>query len=361
MPYFSALNYSIGEEDSTVEHAVLKTRPGASILAVAGSGSRVLPLLACRPEKLVCVDVSPWQLALTSLRLSALATLEYADYLAFFGYKPGMMPARREQLFRALTPHPVYWLQAETLLAQTGWTAPLYIGRFERMIRQLRQVNALITGPAGTGIFECRSLAEQQAYLDSSFPHRRWSLVVRLLGNATVLNGLLYRGEFPRNNTGVSAAKHYAMLFDRLFSKRLARESFFLQMLFLGRIQYEDGFLAEVDPDLYAAGQSALRHCELSLRLRNVFAALDEQEQADFISLSDVPSFLPDDAASQVLQTLRPRLADGGTVVFRSHLRYIEPCSDGYARLDARFKQETDRETSGLWRISIFGKEAVNV
>jgi S-adenosylmethionine-diacylglycerol 3-amino-3-carboxypropyl transferase len=142
---------------------------------------------------------------------------------------------------------------------------------------------------------------------------------------------------------------------------QVARESFFLQMLFFGHIRFEEGFLAEVKPEIYASAQSALRDCEVSLRLHSVLEVLQGNEKADFVSLSDVPSFLPDGPASQVLQTLRPSIVEGGTVVFRSHLRYIEPRSEGYVRLGLRFKQDTDRETSGLWRISIFGKEVTNV
>ena len=44
-------------------------------MAVAGSGGRVLPLLARRPRRLTCVDICRPQLFLTELRVEALRAL----------------------------------------------------------------------------------------------------------------------------------------------------------------------------------------------------------------------------------------------------------------------------------------------
>ena len=64
--YFSKLNYSFANEDTTVEMEILP-KGAQRVVCVAGSGSRVLPLLAKKPHKLVCADLSEQQLYITEL------------------------------------------------------------------------------------------------------------------------------------------------------------------------------------------------------------------------------------------------------------------------------------------------------
>src|SRR5690348_8215276 len=83
--YFDSLNYTLGNEDTALEYDLLP--PTVSHLyAVAGSGSRVLPLMAKKPKKVTCVDTSRNQLYLTELRIVSLKTLTYAEFLGFWGY-----------------------------------------------------------------------------------------------------------------------------------------------------------------------------------------------------------------------------------------------------------------------------------
>ena len=49
-PYFNQLNYTLGNEDTSLELAILPERVG-HVFSVAGSGGRVVPLLAKFPRK----------------------------------------------------------------------------------------------------------------------------------------------------------------------------------------------------------------------------------------------------------------------------------------------------------------------
>ncbi len=357
MAYFSALNYSLGEEDSMPEYHILKTFSKPTILSVTGSGSRIIPLLACHPQKLTCIDISPWQLAITALRLGALAKLDYPDYLMFMGYHPGMDSIRRKKVFNSLNITKKFREQAKILLSKVEWTAPLYIGRFEYMLHKLYKINTFITRAQARGIFECDTIEKQQHYYATKFPRKRWAMVIKLLGNATVLNSLLYHGEFPRNNMGIRTSKFYSQIFDQLFKNTLARKSFFLQMLFFGKINFEEAFCGEANQDIFLSAQSAQRDCEIQFQQGSISELIKQDNQFNFLSLSDVPSFLSDNDARKILQQLRAHLTCGGILVFRSHLRHIKPISYGYLDVSSHFKPVTDLETSGLWRFSIFKKE----
>ena len=150
--YFSSLNYSLGDEDAALELALLPERAG-HVLAVAGSGGRVLPLLAKQPRKLTCVDISPSQVAFTRLRLALLRALDRDGFVGFMGYRPGVGSGRRRAVFNELDlPSPDRAL-LRGMFDSVGWRAPIYLGRFERTLRQLARVNQFFTGRAGRGIF----------------------------------------------------------------------------------------------------------------------------------------------------------------------------------------------------------------
>lgn len=120
--------------------------------------------------------------------------------------------------------------------------SPIYLGRSERTLQTLASVNRRVTGRSGQALFAHGDLGAQRDYLARKFPQWRWRLVLALLGNSTVLNSLLYKGEFPRKNIQGSTYGIYRDLFARLFQNTLAKTSFFLQMVFLGRLQYQEGF-----------------------------------------------------------------------------------------------------------------------
>lgn len=352
--YFRHLNYTMGDEDASPEMELLP-RGAAHVMAVADCGSRIIPLLARQPRRLSCVDISPPQLAVCELRLALLRACDLPTFKAFLGYEDGMPPARRQAVFQGL----LLSQRARTLLVpmyeHIGWDALLYQGQFERMLRKISLVTRLLTGRAGRGIFETRNMAEQRAYYERHFPKWRWQWVLRLMGNSTALNSLLYRGDFPRKNIAGSHFSIYDAIFRQLLTEQPVRGSFFLQMVFLGRLQYAEGQLLECDPQVYAAAQRALHDCEVEYRCGDVFeAAAGAEGSIDFLSLSDVPSFLPAGQEQDFLQKVRSGLREDALVVVRAHLRRPHPALAGYADVSAGHAHLASRDTTRLWSFHLY-------
>jgi S-adenosylmethionine-diacylglycerol 3-amino-3-carboxypropyl transferase len=349
------LNYSLGDEDSSVELAVLPER-ARHVVSIAGSGGRVLPLLARSPRKLTCVDISSPQLSLTEMRLAALRTLEHEEYVGFLGYPPRpMSPAERKQRFQRLELSARARSILERIFEANGWARIAYLGRFEKTMAQLSRVNRLMTGRAGQRIFEATDIEAQKAYLASSFPHARFRMVLLLLGNAAVLNSLLYKGEFPKKNLRGSAYSIYRGIFDRLFTRALARESYFLQLIFFGELRYAEGNPIECDPAIYAQARRALTETEVSYVKGDVLDVVRHADDAvDFLSLSDVPTFFKGPLEHHFLQQLRPGLDRDALVVTRGHLRVVKPDTSGFEPLALHYQEAIDREHTQLWQIQIY-------
>ncbi|MEX0914471.1 MAG: DUF3419 family protein, partial [Wenzhouxiangellaceae bacterium] len=240
--YFGGLAYSLGDEDSRIERELLPYR-ASRVLTIAGSGGRVVPLLARAPRRLEAVDISPWQIAFTRFRLAALSTLDSEEYARLLGY--GREPLLGELRHKLITALPL--LDADrSLIGEVHRAHPetplIYTGKFEKTLKRFSSIIRAVLGNHILELFEITDLSEQHAFLQSRFPRKRWKLLVGLLGNATFLNAVLYKGEFPKKNRPGSHFRIYSDIFHGLFERVLVRESFFLQMLMLGEVSYSQGF-----------------------------------------------------------------------------------------------------------------------
>lgn len=329
------------------------THGASKVLAVADCGSRVVPLLSKKPSSLTCVDINREQLALCELRIALLRTTTLQEYKQFLGYTPGMTATKRQLIFRSLTLHPDTSSIAGSMMQASEWSAFLYRGKFERMLRTLHKVNSACTGKRGRELFDQETLQDQQAFYLDRFPLRRWKALLAILGNATTLNMLLYRGCFPRNNTGESHRKTYGRIFESLMYRRPARKSFFLQVLFFGKIVYDEGLPMECDPAAFSAAKHAANACDITFRHGDVFES-NGGKTFDFVSLSDVPSFLPRKREPTFLAALRPVLDPDARIVVRSHLRRPAPELVGFEDVTHEYPSASENESTQLWRFHAY-------
>ena len=100
-----------------------------------------------------------------------------------------------------------------------SWASLLYDGKWENTFKKLSIMNRFLTGKRGAALFEAKTLDEQLQYLENRFPTRAWNLVLRLLGNASVFNALLYKGHCAKKNFPESFPKFYMNRSTSFFSR----------------------------------------------------------------------------------------------------------------------------------------------
>jgi S-adenosylmethionine-diacylglycerol 3-amino-3-carboxypropyl transferase len=97
--FFQDFNYSLANEDTRVEQK--DSRGCRDILAVCGSGARVIPLLHKDLKRITVVDTSSVQLDYLRLKHELVLQLDDADYLKFLGYRHAN-PAFRENILKQI-------------------------------------------------------------------------------------------------------------------------------------------------------------------------------------------------------------------------------------------------------------------
>ncbi|MDW8189489.1 MAG: DUF3419 family protein [Pseudobdellovibrionaceae bacterium] len=303
--YFSGLNYSLANEDTFIEYQLMNNKTN-HVLSVAGSGARVLPLLAKNPKKITVIDVSQEQLFLTELRYQAAKHLTYEEFLFFFGYRGSIFDGlkiqanNRKELLNQLpltTAAKSFFKSIESLWDQKGF---LLLGKWEQHFIKLHKIFRTITNRSIEKIFDSNNLDEQIENYHKYFPHKRFKLFCQLAAHPYVFNRL-YKGNFSGNRSNFNVSTYIWNRFDSTFRTQLVRKNFFLQFLFLGKIYYEEGLPWEVNPTIFSAIKSS--QTELEFKKEDLLSSVCSQK-FDFYSLSDVISYLPTEQTSIILQKI---------------------------------------------------------
>lgn len=356
--FFTELNYTATNEDSLLEYHILPDHM-RHVVSIAGSGSRVIPLIAKFPQQVTCIDSSQTQLFLTELRIEAVRTLSYPEYLFFWGYPQELTDNyRREELFQKLTLNSNTHQYIQGLFEKNGWQSLLYEGKWERTFKILSKINRAIVGKQGTNIFNVTDPDQYHEYLSKSFPYNSWRLVIRLLGNATLFNTLLYRGSFPKKNIPSSFSNFYIRAFDKLFQQGPVCRNYFLQIIFFGKIIYPTGLPAECDPTIYHDAKKALEDTKISYIQGDIFEKIQEFTlSTDFISLSDVPSYLQGSNEQNFLQKLKSKLSSRAIIVARYYLHIPSHVDySGYKQITSQYIAEINDERVQMYSIEVLRK-----
>lgn len=358
--YFSDLNYTLGNEDTELEFEMINSIKPKNILTIAGSGSRAMPLLHEGCENLYCVDVSRPQLFLTELRKETIKSLSFHDYLAFWGFPPYAAydySIKRREIFESLDLSFECTEYFTKVFGELKWGSILYIGKWERTFAVFAKIVQKIFGKDFDQSFKYHNVSDQVHYYNNKFPMRKWKVVLFMLGNKSVFNALLYKGDFIKMNQPESHFEYYYNAFERIFTHSLTRSSFFLNLCFFGKIDHEDGNTIEAKEHCFMQMKKSLNANSLVHFMNQDLlsaAAKVKQKSIDFVSLSDVPSYFGGDLERDYLQQLKPSLAKGAVLVLRSYLRVPESNLEGFTDVTPRYSELIAKEKVQMYIVQVF-------
>ncbi len=361
--YFGQLNYTLGNEDTSVDLEIIKRLDSKHVFSIAGCGSRALPLLE-QCESIVLNDVGPYQLSLSRLRACLYRQVSFQDFLLFFDFPPYHSQdnsKRRKEIF--------YNLELDVqdkdfffgVFSEIKWNSLLYYGRWERTFQTLSKALRVILKKEHDKIFDFHNLDAQREYYHDHFSNLNWKALLFLLGNKSVFNALLYKGDFIVKNYPESHFEYYKKSFENLFTESLARESFFAHLCFYGKITHSDGNPVEAWESNFNAVKTKIIASDNAVEMvqGNMVELLHSplyQDQFDYLSLSDVPSYFQGEVERNFLQEMAPALQKGGVVCMRHYLRRPDCNKEGFRDITEDFLDLTRHEKVGVYRFEILEK-----
>jgi S-adenosylmethionine-diacylglycerol 3-amino-3-carboxypropyl transferase len=354
--YFQGLNYTLGNEDTTVEIELVKHFQSTKIFSICGSGGRSLPLLNDQVSLLTLSDLSIQQLYLAELRWATYTQLSFNEFTQFWGYYPSNEQdncSLRKKLFVSINVGQECKEFFLHVFEEISFKSPLYLGKWERTFKILSNINKVLLGNDFDRIMHFDNLSDQIKYYQNEFPLLRWRMVIFLLGNKSLFNALLYKGDFIEKNSPLSHFDYYFQAYERLFTNDLASKSFFLNLCFYGRINSLNGVPVEAKSETF-------EHIKKSKAIVNylnedfVSCLAKGETQYDFLSLSDVPSYFKGDLERDFLQIIRPSLMIDAVVIVRYYLRKSACDLTGFIDISKSFRKLFDQEKVQMYDISIY-------
>lgn len=356
--YFNKLNYSLANEDTTLEGILVERLRPKKILTVCGSGGRSIPLALCAPEKIVCSDLAQEQLWLAEMRLELFRKLDRNEFLIFFGLPPydkQTQAGLRKEIFEKLTLSPPVKEFFTHFFNETHWEALTYKGKWEKTFQKISSLVRFFIGDHSKKIFEFTDIADQKRYWNEDFPKFRWTLALMTVGNASFFNALLYKGHFAKKNIPESHFDFYKAAYGRIFETTLARENFFAQLSFLGQVTYPEGVPFEANPAYFQKIKDGIKQTKFEFRKEDINSIIKKGTDIfDFVSYSDVPSYFSGETEKEFLQWARPGLAPNARVVLRHYLRVPENMNlSGFVDETSSWTQLVNQEKTQMYKIQI--------
>jgi S-adenosylmethionine-diacylglycerol 3-amino-3-carboxypropyl transferase len=357
--YFSNLNYSLANEDTTLEFEMMRRLKPKRILSVCGSGGRALPLLSFAPEELKCVDLAIQQLHILNLRVQTIKTLDWDLFLKFWGFAPFQslhFERQRREIFDGLELEADAKTYFQQVFTQNNWQSILLLGKWESTFVFFSKIVQTVLGKDAKEIFKFDDIEDQRAYIKDKFPSLKWHFLLQVIGNKSVFNALLYKGDFVKKNISDSYFQFYKKAFDRIFDRTLARDNFFLSLCFLGKMEHQQANTIEAQEECFHKMKDVLKKgtTKITPLQTDLIKAVKESKDLEFVSMSDVPSYFTGTLEKNFLQDCKAGLALGAHVIIRSYLRVPEVDTSGYENVTKQFSDLIAIEKVQMYEVDVY-------
>lgn len=335
--FFSRLSYSFGNEDWRTELDALRIAPGNRVLCITASGDRPMHLLLHPCEALVAVDANKIQNHLLQLKRTAMEHLGFDEYLAFLGGSPC---SSRRDMFHHLKPHmdphaAAHW-SSNIKMIEKGI---LFQGTTERFVK-IATIALCWQKKEIRGLFACKSLEEQRAYLQNNWRHDRWKRIFKwALKPFFTRFALQDPGMYEHLDQNMEPGLYVYERMMHSFNQCLARENPLASLILLQTVKKE-----AFPPYLKQEGFEMIkpRLNRLSAITQDIISYLEEipEHSFDRFSMSDISSYLDRASFERLLRAIYRAARPGARFCLRQLMtRYTIP-----GDLSPHFMRERDLE-----------------
>lgn len=298
MDFDKRLNYSLGNEDWSVEEQALQVKPGDCVICVTASGDRPMHLLMTDCKEILSLDMNRIQNYLLDLKMAAISQLDYEKYIDFLGCNK---TKNRYDIFKQIKPHlskdsANYWENNKKMI-QRGI---IYQGVIERLTYVLAKVIKLIRPKKNDVLFTFTDIDSQREYVEKVWDTAIWRKIFKAFLNSNSLKFVNDPGLSSFDQSIKPGNYIYQKMRDYL-NNTLASESPLLQLIFLGKILPNAYF-----PYLTHVGYQKIRSniSRLKYQTTNIVEFLNTHtpNEIDVFSMSDIASYMPQEVFERLLQ-----------------------------------------------------------
>ena len=314
MIYYSHVN-----EDNRVERQLLASTACTAVIAVVGSGERLIALMDnTNCKKFYAVDVNEEALFLLQLKLMVLENFTVDEYWQFCGHHSTKKETRKQwfdQIKNKLIPScKMYWEKNISSLEK----GILNTGHFEKFLQRVRPSIVFFLGKNFKSVLTGSSSHSKQ------FPVIRWKIITRLFSLRWIYK--IWGNKDVAFVSKNSAIGHIPAALNEIIYKEEAASCFMAHLIFNGHLRemQEKDLPPSLQRDVLERIKQRLVSSSISVHYYHTdilsFAnkELPLLKQSIFFSVSDILSF---ETFNYLKELLDKTALPGNTIIWRAFLR----------------------------------------
>lgn len=226
-------------EDPESDHKALKIKSNDVIMAITSGGCNVLGFLLFDPAMIYSLDINPTQSYLLELKIGAIKSLNFDEFLSFAGLRPSQNRLEKyEKIIPSLSNEAIDYWNSQSKILSKGF---IMNGQYEMFVKIAGKFIMFLQGKKRVqNLFKEKSKEEQEAYFDNKWNTRRFHFIFKILFNKHILarRGLV-ADYFHFDDGSKSFSESFYNRSKKAFRNISIKGNYFLSLYLLGNYQNE--------------------------------------------------------------------------------------------------------------------------
>ena len=230
------IQYSLCWEDPKILLEALKITKKDQVLSIASGGENVFAILLQDPLRIVAIDDNKYQTYLLKLKIAAIKSLEYEEFIAFLGFRNSN---ERFKLFNICKTHlsneeTNFWASNSHNLN----SGIAHIGKFEYYLNMFRKfvLPFVLSKDQIRYYLNLDSTKKQMTFFEEEWNNWRWKLLFKIFFSKTVMQLFGRKKEYFTYNKKHDIATHYYIKSKYGFTEMPVKDNFFVHYILTGII-----------------------------------------------------------------------------------------------------------------------------
>lgn len=230
---FEDILYAQCWEDPSLDREAFNITDSDTVFSITSGGCNVLAFLIDNPQKVIALDLNPYQNFLLDLKIAAFDSLTYAEMLEFMGIRPSR---RRWELYLCLRPRLMvescsYWDTQRTKIE----IGIIHCGRYEQYMALLRRwLHRLMGEELINKFYENEDMVARSVLYTTRWNNIWWKIFTRVLLSRRTMSLLFDKAFFAYLDKSFSFGRHFAERTRRALTILPMQENYFLSYILLG-------------------------------------------------------------------------------------------------------------------------------
>lgn len=237
---FQDILYAQCWEDPQVDRKAFCIKPSDVVFTITSGGCNALTFLIDNPNKVIALDINPYQNHLLKLKISAFKKLSYQELLEFFGVRES---TERLELYKKIRPlldkeSATYWDEQSDKME----SGIIHCGRYERYMQLLKKliVKPLMRNGLIQEFFETDDKAKREELFHRKLKNFRWWLFTKIMLSRRMNTLFFDKAFFQHLEEKFSFGKHFAKKAELALTRLPMKENYFLSYILLGKFYSEE-------------------------------------------------------------------------------------------------------------------------